>query len=122
MKKILIVDDSVVVRRSLQTLLREWAEWYVCGEAENGREGIDKAQQLSPDLVLMDLSMPVMNGFQAARELRRLMPHLPIVMFTTSKTAQLETEALAIGIRAVCFKSEGAETLVSSIRQLLEAR
>jgi len=120
-KKILIVDDSPVVRHSLCTLFRERAEWHVCGEAENGREGIDKAQELSPDLVLMDLSMPVMNGFQAARELRLLMPKLPILMFTSSKTAQLETEALAVGITAVCFKSEGVETLVTSIRHLLKA-
>jgi DNA-binding NarL/FixJ family response regulator len=121
LKSILIVDDSPVVRRSLRTLLERRADWNVCDEAENGREGIEKALQFCPDLILLDLSMPVMNGFQAAHELQRLLPKVPILMFTTFSNKQIEREALASGIAAVKSKSEGVESLVGSIQDLLNA-
>ena len=66
-KHILIVDDSALIRRSLRTLLEDCPDWVVCGEAENGSDGIDKAQQLRPDLIVMDLVMPVLNGIEATR-------------------------------------------------------
>lgn len=119
LKNILIVDDSPAVRRSLRALLGRRDDWEVCGEAENGREGIDKALQLHPDLVLLDLSMPVMNGFQAARELQRLLPRVPILMFTNFSNAQIEREAFAAGVTAVKSKSESVDSLFGSIQSLL---
>jgi DNA-binding NarL/FixJ family response regulator len=119
LQNILIVDDSPVVRRSLRSFLEAHAGWEVCGEAENGREGIDKALQLSPQLIVLDLSMPVMNGLQASRELRRLLPQVPVLMFTTFCNPQIEKEALASGVTAVRSKSEGIESLYDSIRHLL---
>lgn len=62
MKRILIVDDSPLIRRTLRTLLEQQTDWAVCGEAEDGRDGIEKAQRLHPDLIVIDLVMPVMNG------------------------------------------------------------
>lgn len=121
MKNILIVDDSPAIRRSLRTLLGRHGGWEVCGEAENGREGVDKALQLHPDLIVLDLSMPVMNGLQAARELQRLMPSLPILMFTNYSDSQVEREALASGVTAVKSKMESVESLVGSIQSLLHA-
>jgi DNA-binding NarL/FixJ family response regulator len=121
LKSILIVDDSPVVRRSLRTLLERRADWNVCDEAENGREGIEKALQFCPDLILLDLSMPVMNGFQAAHELQRLLPKVPILMFTTFSNKHIEKEALASGVTAVKSKSEGVDSLVGSIQDLLNA-
>jgi DNA-binding NarL/FixJ family response regulator len=82
-KSILIVDDSPLIRRSLRTLFEQQPDWAVCGEAENGCEGIDKAQTLHPDLIVLDLAMPRLNGIDASRMLKRLMPATPIVMFTT---------------------------------------
>jgi DNA-binding NarL/FixJ family response regulator len=64
-------------------LLEKLQDWVVCGEAENGSDGIDKAQMLHPDLIVIDLAMPVMNGIDASRALKQLMPTVPIVMFTT---------------------------------------
>lgn len=121
MKKLLIVDDSPIIRHSLRTLLEQQGDWEVCGEAENGREGIDKALRLRPDLILLDLSMPIMNGFQAARELHRLLPRVPLLMFTSFGGSEIEHEALASGIAAVKSKSDGIESLRGSIQELLKA-
>ena len=73
-RTVLIVDDNPSIRQSLCELFTRQGDFDVCGEAENGREAIDRAQQLHPDLIVMDLSMPVMNSLDAARVLRRLMP------------------------------------------------
>jgi len=73
-KTVLIVDDNAVIRQALGDLLKKESDFAVCGEAENGRQAIEKAQQLRPDLIVLDLSMPVMNGLGAARTLKRLMP------------------------------------------------
>lgn len=121
MKSILIVDDSPAIRRSLRTFLEQRTDWNVCSEAENGREGVDQALRLSPDLIVLDLSMPVMNGFQAARELRRLRPLIPIVMFTTFSNAHVEKEAFAAGVAAIQSKSAGVESLFKVMQDLLQA-
>ncbi len=120
MKRLLIVDDSPAMRRSLRTLLGLRANWEICGEAENGREGIDKALQLSPDLIVLDLAMPVMNGFQAARELHRLLPRVPLLMYTSFSGSEVEHEALASGVTAIRSKSDGIESLCGSIQELLQ--
>lgn len=118
MKCILIVDDSPLIRRSLRASL-EQGGWMVCEEAKNGRDGIIKAQQIHPDLIVLDLAMPVMGGLEAARELQHLMPATPLVMFTTFSNSFLNHEALSVGICAVFDKSEGAAPLLNSIQRLL---
>jgi CheY-like chemotaxis protein len=116
-KLVLIVDDSPVVRRFLSAALSD-AGWIVCGEAENGRDGIIKAQLLHPDLIILDLSMPEMNGLQAARELKRLMPAVPLLMFTSFSSPYLTEEARSAGVHAVVDKADSA-ALMGSIQQLL---
>lgn len=118
--RILIVDDSIVIRKILRETLGRELGWEVCGEASNGREGIEKAQQLKPDLIVLDLAMPVMNGLDAAHELTRLVPGVPLVMFTNFETAHLKREALSAGIRAIVSKDGSIGALVSSIQALLE--
>ena len=103
-KRILIVDDSAPVRNSVKFMLESVPDWVVGGEARNGREAIDKVALLSPDLVLLDLSMPVMNGLDAARELSLIRPDLPIVMFTDSP--EIAHEALLCGCRRVVSKTK----------------
>jgi len=117
-KCILIVDDSPLIRRSWPTSL-EQGGWMVCEEAENGRDGIIKAQQLHPDLIVLDLAMTVMSGLEAARELNHLTPTTPLVMFTTLSNPYLNKEALTVGVRAVIDKSGSAALLINSIQQLL---
>jgi DNA-binding NarL/FixJ family response regulator len=116
---ILIVDDSSFVRRSLRTCLEQNPDWKVCGEAADGVDAIALSQQLRPDLILLDLSLPGMNGFEVARELKRTSPSVPVLMFTGFKTPSLESEALAAGCTAVVSKSEHQQMLFESIERLL---
>ena len=118
MKSLLIVDDSALIRRLLKAALREFG-WIVCEEAANGCEAIVKAQALRPDLIVLDLSMPEMNGFEAARILQRIMPAVPLIIFTTFAST-IEKEAISVGFRKVISKSEPAD-IVNTIRDLLVA-
>jgi two-component system, chemotaxis family, chemotaxis protein CheY len=116
---ILIVDDNVYIRRVVCKVFGREADFEVCGEAENGKEAIDKAQELQPDLIVLDLSMPVMNGLDAARVLKRLMPTVPLVMFSEYSDVFSEQEARSIGISALISKSEHVSVLVDKVRSLL---
>jgi DNA-binding NarL/FixJ family response regulator len=104
---------------SLDETLEQQDGWEVCGEAADGREAIEKAKQLKPDLVVLDLSMPVMNGLEAARKLKSLYPCLPLLMFTNFASPQLTNEALSAGVSAVVSKDK-IEGLLHSIQALLE--
>ena len=117
MKCILIVDDSPLVRGSLRVVLEKQLGIAVA-EAENGSDGIDKAQKVHPDLIVIDLVMPVMNGIDATRVLKRLMPTVPVVMFTTFADPHLKNAALAAGVQAVFDKTEVAK-LVGSVSTFL---
>jgi len=120
-KRLLIVDDSPIIRKMLRETFELQEGWEVCGEAADGREGVEKAQQLKADLIVLDLSMPVMNGLEAARELSRLLPSVPVLLYTNYETPQLKQEALSDGVRAVVSKSESVGALVSRIQDLLAA-
>ena len=117
-KMVLIVDDSVFVRHALCELFKRQADFEVCGVAENGREAIEAAGRLHPDLIVLDLSMPVMNGFEAARILSKLMPAVPLILFTSFQTFNLEQEALAAGISRLIVKSGPLADLVNCVRTL----
>jgi len=116
---ILIVDDSPLVRRALRSSFEQHTDWIVCGEAADGREAIEKARQLNPDLIILDLSMPRMDGLAAARELNRIQPNVPLLMFTTFKNPSIEKEAIAAGCADVISKSE-VHLLFASIQHLLK--
>ena len=120
MAKILIADDSDVGRASLRTILSKQIGWTICGEAVNGRNAILMAHDLKPDLIIMDFSMPMLDGLQASKEILRAMPEIPIIVFTFHMTPQLNLEASRIGIRKVVSKSDGANALRSAVESLLE--
>jgi len=115
--KVLIVDDSPAVRRIVRVLFEDDTTFAVCGEAENGREGLEKAEELRPDLVVMDLIMPVMNGLDAARAIRLIMPSVPIVLLTGNSDLLTLAEARSVGISVVVSKTEMA-ILVEAAREL----
>ena len=118
-KHILITDDSPIIRKTLRKFLEKENDWVVVGEAANGKEALEKTRELKPDLVVLDLAMPQMNGIQAARELKRLSPDTPLLMFTNVDSARLADMATAIGVNAVIPKSQ-PRLLVERIHALLE--
>ena len=119
-KSVLIVDDTASIRRALHQVFGSEADFDVCGEAENGREAIAKAQELHPDLIVLDLSMPEMNGIDAARTLKRLMPSVPLIVFSGYSDVFTAEEAHSIGISALVSKTEHVSHLVGKARALLQ--
>ena len=119
---ILIADDNLFIRESLRRLFEREEDFDVCGEAENGREAVEKARELRPDLVLLDLSMPVMNGLDAARALKRLMPEVPVIMFSAYGDSSAEKEARSAGVWALVSKSEHASVLLGKARCVLDPK
>jgi DNA-binding NarL/FixJ family response regulator len=106
MVRIMIADDSPPVRRGLRTLLGLNSDWQVCGEAVDGADAVEKAQQLAPDLILMDFSMPQMDGVQAARKIVASGTDIPILLFTLNLSPQLMELARNAGLRGAMSKSE----------------
>jgi two-component system chemotaxis response regulator CheY len=117
-KSVLIVDDNAFIRQRLCELFKSEADFDVCGEAENGKEAIAKAQALHPQLIVLDLSMPVMNGLDAARVLKRLMPTVPLIMYSAFGDKFAERQARLIGISEVVSKAENASVLIHKARGL----
>jgi DNA-binding NarL/FixJ family response regulator len=105
MTRILVADDSEVVRRGISRLLQEHQDWEVCGEAVDGVETVAKAQQLAPDVVILDFAMPVMNGLDAAREILKTHPKTEIVLCSMYLDSQLAALASDVGIRSLLSKS-----------------
>ncbi len=116
--RVLLVDDSAAARRIVRVLLEDNTGFEVCGEAENGREGIEKAQELRPDLIVMDLSMPVMNGMDATRAIRRIMPNVPILLLSGHSDLLTLNEARSVGISVVLSKTD-MSMLVEAAREVL---
>jgi DNA-binding NarL/FixJ family response regulator len=117
---ILIADDNLFIRQGLCELFEREEDFVVCGDAENGREAVAKAQELHPDLILLDLSMPLMNGLDATRVLKRLMPEVPIIMCSAYSDSFTEREASSAGVSAIVSKSEHISVLLGKARSLLD--
>jgi len=116
---VMIVDDNLLVRRGLRRLFQLEEDFEVCGDAENGREAVEKAQDLHPDLILLDLSMPVMNGLDATRVLKRVLPEVAILMYSAFCDSFTEREARSAGVSALVSKSERMSVLVGRARSLV---
>jgi len=119
LKSVLIADDNAFVRQRLGELFSREPDFEVCAEADNGRNAIQVAQESHPNLILLDLAMPVMNGLDAARALKRLMPEVPIVMFSAYSDSFIEKEAHSAGISALVSKFEDMSVLVGIARNLV---
>ena len=116
--RILIADDDPNIRLLLRRLLEKQQDWHVCGEASNGIEAIEGVEQFAPDIVVMDLAMPVMNGLEAAREIHLIAPNTAMVMFTMHSSPQLLLEARAVGISDVLSKMDPlGERLLPALKQ-----
>jgi DNA-binding NarL/FixJ family response regulator len=118
-KQILIVDDHVVVREGLKTLFGVRSDWVVCGEAANGREAVEKTCELEPDVVILDVSMPEMNGIEAARRILQLRPNQKIVIHTMHDSNAFICEAEKIGVRGILRKSNGSQDVIQAVTEVL---
>jgi DNA-binding NarL/FixJ family response regulator len=119
MTRILIVDDNRHVRNALRVCLQMNQGHEVCGEAENGQDGMELARQLKPDIVLLDYAMPNMNGLEAARLISASMPQCGMILFTMFASDELCTLAQAAGVRAVVSKDVGGvHALVEAIERI----
>jgi two-component system chemotaxis response regulator CheY len=117
-KTVLVVDDNAAIRKMIAAAFLSDG-FKTCVEADNGREGIEAAKRIQPDLITLDVSMPVMNGLEAAPHLRKLFPETPIILFTMHGTSQLESDASKLGVNLVLAKSIPLATLVEEAHKLL---
>jgi len=117
--RILIADDNPIMRTTLRGLLESRPAWQVCYEASNGLEAVQGAATLKPDLVILDLTMPVMDGLQAAREISSLHPGITILMHTNHASAALVQQAEKHGIRKIVSKGGRGNDIVAAIEALL---
>ncbi len=117
-KQILIADDSKTIRRILKLFLQVQQNLNVCGEAANGFEAIEQAKKLQPDLILLDLAMPEMNGAEAASVLKKMMPHVPIIVFTMYSENIGRSLTSAIGVDMVLSKPDGMMALMQAVQTL----
>ena len=119
-RRILIADDSPLTRKALQDLLQAHG-WEVCGQAENGLDAVRMAVELNPDVVILDLAMPSMDGLTAAGHISQSLPTIPIVMHTLHSLAQLELEAKKKGVHCIVPKSESAH-IITILDELISPR
>ena len=118
--RVLIVDDHQVMRKGIRALLENDPVWQVCGEAENGRQAVEKARELRPDLIILDLTMPEMNGLEAARQIRSSSPDAKIVIFSMHESPQVRKESRDAGANAFVSKSALGDELSSISKKLLD--
>lgn len=116
--RILIADDHEIVRRGLRALLEAQPNWEVAGEAITGRQAVDEAKRLLPDLVIMDITMPEMNGLEATRQIRRAVPKTEILILSVHDSEQLVREVLEAGARGYVLKSDAGRELIAAVETL----
>ena len=117
---VLVVDDSPTIRKVVCEFFTREGDFEVCGEAENGREAIEKARLLQPALIVTDVSMPLMNGLEETRILKKLMPALPVIIYSIHVDPFVQKEALAAGASAVVSKSDEITVLMRKAREVLD--
>ena len=116
--RILVADDHEVVRKGLVSLLQAQPDWQVCGEAGDGREAVEKALQLKPDVVILDIGMPSLNGLEATRQILRANPQARVLILTLHDSDQVVREVLNAGARGFLLKSDAARDLVAAVEAL----
>ena len=121
-KAVLIVDDNIFIRHALCEFFQREPDFDVCGVAENGREAINEASRLHPDLIVLDFAMPVMNGVEAARILRHEMPTVPLIMYSAFEDRSSEQMARNTGFAALVSKSDKISVLIDKARGLVSRK
>jgi DNA-binding NarL/FixJ family response regulator len=115
MPRVLIVDDHAFIRRGVQTILNPFPEWEFCGEADNGKDAIRMAEELKPEVIIMDLSMPGVNGIEATRAIRKTQPAVKVVLLTLHESAELVRSAFRAGASGYLLKTDAEQELVKAL-------
>jgi DNA-binding NarL/FixJ family response regulator len=121
-KRIVIADDHEVVRSGLRAIVESRPDWIVSAEATNGEQAVALALEMRADVVIVDYSMPLMNGLEVSRRLKSLHPHTEVLILTMHENEELLTEAILAGVRGFLFKSDARKHLISAIEALLDGR
>lgn len=120
MRRILIADDHEIVRKGIAAQISQCPDWRVIAEATNGRDAVELALSLEPDLIVLDFSMPELNGLAAARRILEALPEARILILTVHESEQVVREVLAAGARGYVLKSDAGRTLLAALEALLE--
>lgn len=118
MPRVLIVDDHAVIRRGVQSILHSFPEWELCGEADNGQDALKLAHSLSPEIIIMDVSMPGVNGLEATRLIREALPQIKVLLLTLHSSAELVRSAFRAGARGYVLKSDAELELVRALNTI----
>ena len=118
--RIVVADDQEVVRRRVVATLMSRGDVDVCAEASNGKEAVEKTRELNPDLVILDITMPELNGLDAARQIRSFAPNLPILILSVHKSKQVVEEAKKIGVRGYVTKGDAIQKLLLAVDSVLQ--
>ncbi|HEX7288034.1 MAG TPA: response regulator transcription factor [Candidatus Angelobacter sp.] len=120
--RVLVVDDFEPFRRVISSMVQERAELQLVGEAADGLEAVQQTQKLRPDLILLDIALPRLNGIEAARRIRRLAPQSKIIFLSQDSSAELAQEALHLGARGYVIKSDAGAELFPAVEAVLDGR
>jgi DNA-binding NarL/FixJ family response regulator len=120
--RILVVDDHAVVRRGVRSLLESQEGWEVCGEATTGRDAVEQSRRLRPDVVVMDLSLPELNGLDATRHILKDAPETEVLVLTMHQSEELARDVLQAGARGYVLKSDADENLIAAVESLRQHR
>jgi len=121
-KAVLIADDNAFVRTALYEFFQREPDFFVCGMAEDGREAVEEACRLHPDLIVLDMTMPVMNGMEAARLLKQMMPEVPLIMYSATNDEVAKRTARSMGISEIISKSQRVSVLIHAARGLVQRK
>ena len=116
--KILIADDHDIVRTGMKALLEDQPGWQVVAEAGTGRQAVEKAKLTTPDVVVLDVTMPELNGLEAARQIKKALPNIEILILTVHESEQIASEVLKVGARGYILKSDAGRELVAAVKSV----
>jgi DNA-binding NarL/FixJ family response regulator len=119
MPRVLIVDDHAFIRRGVQSILQSFPEWELCGEASNGMDAVRLANELSPDVILMDVTMPGMNGIDATRIIRRAHSQVKIVLLTLHESSEILRNGFRAGANGYLLKADAEQELMKALRVVI---
>jgi len=116
---LLVADDHDIVRRGIRALIQEQPEWQIAAEAKDGRDAVTKATEFQPDVAILDITMPSLNGLDAAKQIAKLSPRTKILILTVHESDQLIRKALDAGASGYIFKTDAAFDLIAAVKSLL---